>query len=86
MIYEYTPTGVCSVKMIFEIENKIVKNLKIIGGCPGNGLGVASLCKNKEIDDVIERLEGIRCGFKKTSCPDQIAEALKNYKKINNII
>lgn len=78
--FEYKPTGVCSSNMIFEIEDNIVKNVKIIGGCPGNSLGVATLVKNKNIDEVIELLDGIRCGFKNTSCPDQLANALKEYK------
>lgn len=78
--FEYKPTGVCSSNMIFEIEDNIVKNVKIIGGCPGNSLGVATLVKNKNIDEVIELLDGIRCGFKTTSCPDQLAKALKEYK------
>lgn len=78
--FEYKPTGVCSSNMIFEIEDNIVKNVKIIGGCPGNSLGVATLVKNKNIDEVIELLDGIRCGFKTTSCPDQLANALKEYK------
>ena len=80
-IYEYSPEGVCSNKMIFNIENNIIKNIKIIGGCPGNGLGISSLLKDLDIDEAIKRLEGIKCGFKPTSCPDQIAKALKEYKE-----
>lgn len=78
--FEYKPTGVCSSNMIFEIEDNIVKNVRIIGGCPGNSLGVAALVKNKNIDEIIKLLDGIRCGFKNTSCPDQLANALKQYK------
>lgn len=78
--FEYSPKGVCSTKMIFLIDNNIIKDMKVIGGCPGNLLGIRSLCINKNIDDVIEKLKGIKCGFKPTSCPDQIALALENYK------
>ena len=67
--------------MKFEIENDVIKNIEIIGGCPGNSLGVIALCKNQKIDKVIEKLKGIKCGFKSTSCPDQLATALEQYKK-----
>lgn len=79
--FEYNPKGVCSSKMIFNIENNIVNDVRIIGGCPGNGLGVRALCQNQKIDDIIDKLDGIKCGFKPTSCPDQIAKALKEYKQ-----
>ena len=82
--YEYTPSGVCSKKMKFEIENDIVKNIEIVGGCPGNSQGVIALCKNQKIDDIITKLKGIKCGFKNTSCPDQLAHALEQYKKETN--
>lgn len=77
--FEFNPKGVCSSKMIFEIENDIIKDLKIIGGCPGNLLGISKLVKDENINDVINKLEGIRCGFKSTSCPDQISMALKEF-------
>ncbi len=79
--FEYTPTGVCSSKMIFNIENDIVKDVRVIGGCPGNSLGIRELCKGQKIDYIIEKLKGIRCGFKSTSCPDQISKALIKYKE-----
>ena len=79
-IYEYTPKGVCSTKMIFEIDNNIVKDLKVINGCPGNSLGIASLIKEQDIDYIIDKLKGVKCGRKETSCPDQIAKALEAYK------
>lgn len=79
-IYEYNPKGVCASKMIFKIDGDTVLDIKIVGGCPGNSLGVVSLCKNQKIDYIIEKLENIKCGFKTTSCPDQIATALKEYK------
>ena len=80
-IFEYMPKGVCSSKMIFNIEGDTVLDIRIIGGCPGNGLGVRALCQNQKIDDIINKLEGIRCGYKSTSCPDQISKALKEYKQ-----
>lgn len=81
MRYEYIPEGVCSMKMIFEIEGNIIKSLQIIGGCPGNTVGVSKLIEGRNIDEIIQMLKGIPCGFKDTSCPDQIAQALENYKK-----
>lgn len=81
MEYIYNPTGVCSSKMIFDIEDNKVKSLQVIGGCNGNLKGIASLIKDMPIDDVILKLEGIKCGFKQTSCPDQIATALKKFKE-----
>lgn len=81
MRFEYTPEGVCSMKMIFDIEGDIIKDLKIIGGCPGNTLGVSMLVKNRRIDEIINMLKGIQCGSKQTSCPDQISNALIEYKK-----
>lgn len=81
MRYEYIPEGVCSMKMIFEIEGNIVKSLQIIGGCPGNTVGVSKLIEGRNIDEIIQMLKGIPCGFKDTSCPDQIAQALENYKR-----
>ncbi len=81
MEYRYEPEGVCSYEMIFEIEGDIVKSLKIIGGCPGNTVGVSKLIENKRIDDIIKMLKGIDCGSRGTSCPDQIAKALEEYKK-----
>ncbi len=80
MHYTYLPKGTCSTKMDFEIEDGIIKDLSVQRGCNGNLKGIAALLKGQHIDDVIDRLEGIRCGMKRTSCPDQIAQALKTYK------
>lgn len=80
MEYRYTPKGVCSMQMIFEIENDIIKKLNIIGGCPGNTIGVSKLVVGKSVDEVIEMLKGIPCGVRGTSCPDQVAIALEEYK------
>ncbi|MCC8121866.1 MAG: TIGR03905 family TSCPD domain-containing protein [Oscillospiraceae bacterium] len=73
----YTPKGVCSRKMIVEAENGVITDVQVIGGCNGNLQGISSLLKGMEVDQAIGRLEGIRCGGKPTSCPDQIACALK---------
>lgn len=80
MTFEYSPRGVCSQRMVFDIENDIVKNLKVIGGCNGNLQGISKLVEGLPVDEVIRRLEGIRCGMKPTSCPDQLAQALKAAK------
>lgn len=79
MTYEYFPRGVCSRKMIFEIENDVVKSLEVIGGCNGNLKGISSLIAGMKLSEVIDRLDGITCGGKPTSCPAQIAEALRKY-------
>lgn len=81
MKYIYEPQGVCSMQMIFDIEGDTVKDLEIIGGCPGNTIGVSALVKGKKIDELIELLKGIPCGMRGTSCPDQIAIALQKYKE-----
>lgn len=75
----YIPRGVCSRKIDIEIDNGIIKSVKYSGGCAGNTQGVAALIAGMSITDAIERLSGIRCGFKSTSCPDQLATALKEY-------
>lgn len=76
MKYTYNTKGVCSSTIIFEVEDDIVRSVQFMGGCNGNLKGIAALCEGMKVDDVIERLEGIRCGFKPTSCPDQFAKAL----------
>ncbi len=76
MTYEFTPSGVCSQKITFELDGDIVKNVKFTGGCNGNLKGIGALVEGMKKDEVIERLSGIRCGFKRTSCPDQLAKAL----------
>lgn len=80
MTIEYTPKGVCSRKMTIEIEDDIVKDVKVIGGCNGNLKGISSLVKGMNVDEVIKRLDGIDCNGKGTSCPAQLANALKEYK------
>ena len=77
MIKTYTPKGVCSQKMEIELEDGVIKNVKVIGGCDGNLKGIMSLVKGCRAEDVIERLNGIECRTKGTSCPDQLAKAIK---------
>ena len=84
MEYRYKPQGVCSTEMIFDIDEKtkIVRDLKVIQGCNGNLQGISSLIKGMKIDDIIAKLSGIKCGFKSTSCPDQISKALEQFKML----
>ncbi|MBQ3564376.1 MAG: TIGR03905 family TSCPD domain-containing protein [Clostridia bacterium] len=81
MTYTYTTKGVCARSITIEVENNIVKDVKFLGGCNGNTSGISKLVVGMEIDEVISRLENIRCGFKTTSCPDQLAKALKEIKE-----
>lgn len=76
----YHPKGTCSREMHISYENGIVTDVRVIGGCHGNLQGIAALVKGMKIEDVIHRLEGIRCGMKPTSCPDQLAQALKSIR------
>ena len=80
MKFTYTTSGVCSRSIDIEVENDIVKNVSFLGGCNGNLKGIGELVKGMSVDDIIEKLENIKCGFKNTSCPAQLAEALKEYK------
>lgn len=82
--FKYIPNGVCAREMIFSIDNNIIIDAKTIGGCPGNSQGVSTLIKGMNIDEVITKLKGIDCRNRGTSCPDQIAKALEQYKKENN--
>lgn len=75
----YTPKGVCSSKMTFQIEGDVIESVEIERGCPGNLLGLSQLIKGKKIQEIIGSLENIPCGVKSTSCPDQISKALKEY-------
>lgn len=77
MTYQYRTSGTCSRLIDFEIDGGIVKNVHFHGGCDGNLKGIGSIVEGMKAEDVIARLEGIRCGFKSTSCPDQLAQALK---------
>ena len=77
----YKTSGVCSRSIDIEIEDGVVVSAKYTGGCHGNTQGVAALVVGMKVEDVIARLSGIRCGFKETSCPDQLAKALKEYSE-----
>lgn len=77
MKYQYLTTGTCSRVIDFEVEDGIVKDVIFTGGCHGNLQGIGALVKGMKIEDVISKLEGIRCREKSTSCPDQLAQALK---------
>ncbi len=82
MEYRYIPSDrVCSQEMIIELDGDIIKKVTIIGGCAGNTVGVSNLVAGMKIDDAIKRLEGIPCGMRGTSCPDQLAIALKEAKE-----
>lgn len=73
----YTPSGVCSRSIDFDLEDGIVKNVRFTGGCSGNTQGVAALIQGMPAEEAIRRLKGIKCGYKPTSCPDQLAKALE---------
>jgi uncharacterized protein (TIGR03905 family) len=83
MEYIYEPQGVCSQEMIINVEGDVIKSVKIIGGCAGNTVGVSRLIAGMKIDEAIKRLKGIPCGFRTTSCPDQLATALEEIKEKN---
>ncbi len=77
MQYEYKTKGTCSQKIFFDVEDGKVHNVQFVGGCNGNLKGIGALVEGQNVSDVIARLEGIQCGMKPTSCPDQLAKALK---------
>lgn len=79
-MYEYKTSGTCSQRILFDVVDGKVRNVQFIGGCNGNLKGIGSLVEGMNIDEVITRLEGIHCGPKATSCPDQLARALKQVK------
>jgi len=77
MQYEYKTKGTCSQRIFFEIEDGKLKNVQFLGGCNGNLKGICSLVEGMDAEEVISRVQGIHCGMKPTSCPDQLAQALK---------
>ena len=77
MHYTYKTSGVCSRSIDFDVEGGKLKNVKYVGGCDGNLKGIGKLVEGMDISEVAKRLEGIKCGLKATSCPDQLARALK---------
>lgn len=76
MAYVYKTKGTCSTEIEFELDGNILKNVKFYGGCNGNLQGISKLVEGLTVEEVVERLSGIRCGFKRTSCPDQLAQAV----------
>ncbi len=74
---KYTPRGVCSKAMEIDVENGVIRDVRVLGGCNGNLKGICSLLRGMTVQDAIERMDGIKCGMKPTSCPDQLAQALK---------
>lgn len=77
----FKTSGVCSSQILFDVNGDIIKSVQFVGGCSGNTQGVARLVEGMKVQDAIDRLDGIKCGFKSTSCPDQLAKALKEYKE-----
>lgn len=75
---KYSPKGVCSRGMEIDVEDGVIQAVRIMGGCSGNLQGISSLLRGMTVEDAIARMEGIRCGMKPTSCPDQLAQALKS--------
>lgn len=80
MRYSYKTNGTCSRQIDFEVENGIITDVSFMGGCNGNLKGIAALCIGMKVNDVAKKLQGIKCGFKSTSCPDQFAKALSQIK------
>ena len=81
MTYEYRTKGVCSAKITFSIDDGIVSDVRFMGGCNGNLKGIGQLVEGMHAEDVIKRIKGTKCGFKNTSCPDQLAVALEEAMK-----
>lgn len=77
---QFKPSGVCAKEISFDVVNNKIKNLNFVNGCPGNLIGLSKLIDGMEIDEAIERLRGIDCRGKGTSCPDQLSKALEEYK------
>ncbi len=75
---KYSPKGVCSRGMEIDVEDGVIQAVRVMGGCSGNLQGISSLLRGMAVEDAIARMEGIRCGMKPTSCPDQLAQALKS--------
>jgi len=80
-MYEYKTKGTCSQMIYFDVKDNKLTDVRFMGGCNGNLKGISKLVEGMDIDDVIARVEGVTCGMKKTSCPDQLAQALKAYKE-----
>ena len=74
---EYKTQGTCSRAVIVDIEDGVITDCAFVGGCSGNTQGVAALVKGMKADEAVAKIKGIKCGFKSTSCPDQLAKALE---------
>ena len=85
MQHKYFTRGTCSMQIIIDYTGNVIDNVTFIGGCNGNLKGISGLVKGLTFDDVIKKLEGTTCGFKPTSCPDQLAKALKQIKEKENL-
>ncbi|MBR6769305.1 MAG: TIGR03905 family TSCPD domain-containing protein [Clostridia bacterium] len=81
--FVYKTKGTCSREITVTLDGDTIESISFLGGCNGNLQGVSALCKGRKIDEVIETLSGIKCGFKNTSCPDQLAQALKSAQNQN---
>ena len=77
MMFDYIPKGVCARKFTIQVEDGLIQSVQVVGGCSGNLQGISMLLKGMPVEEAIRRMEGIRCGSKATSCPDQLAQALK---------
>lgn len=81
MHISYTPKGICAKKVDFDVEDGVVKNVVFVGGCDGNHKGLAALAEGMTPEEIVKRMKGITCGFRATSCPDQLTAALEKYMK-----
>lgn len=81
MKFDYRPKGVCSQNIQIDMDKDVIKSVKFLGGCNGNGKGIGALCKGMKASDAINRMRGISCNGRKTSCPDQLSKALELYLK-----
>ena len=77
MQYIYNTTGTCSKQILLDVENGVINDVKFLGGCNGNLQGISKLVKGQKVEDIIDKLQGIQCGMKDTSCPDQLSKALQ---------
>ena len=80
-MFEVRPSGVCSRMITFDVADNKLKGVPFFGGCPGNATGISQLVEGRDVDEIISLLDGITCGRKPTSCPDQLARALKAWKE-----
>ena len=79
MTVQYKPRGVCSREFTIDVEDGTIRSVQVVGGCSGNLQGLSALLRGMKVEEAIQRMEGIRCGMKATSCPDELAQALKSF-------